>query len=59
MDPLSLTASLIAVIGVGGNVAKSLKKVLAFRDAPKELLALNKEIIDFRLVLDRISDSQR
>jgi hypothetical protein len=51
MDPLSITAGILAVLGASGEVAKQVKNLLALEDAPDELLALNVEISDLRFVL--------
>ncbi len=51
MDPLSITAGILAVLGASGEVAKQVKNLLALEDAPDELLALNIEISDLRFVL--------
>lgn len=46
MDPLSLTASIIAVVGTGSAVSRGLKKVLLARDLPDVILQLNNEVVD-------------
>ncbi|MCJ1388336.1 hypothetical protein MMC18_001182 [Xylographa bjoerkii] len=46
MDPLTLTVSIIAVIGAGGSVAKGLRKLVSLKDVPDELLQLNNEVSD-------------
>lgn len=51
MDPLSLTASIVAIIGLTGNVGTVLEKLYRLRRAPEEVLALLNEISDFRAVL--------
>ena len=56
MDPLSLTASIIAIIGVGGQAAKAVKKLASFKGAPDTLLALNNELSDLRLIVTAIED---
>lgn len=38
MDPLSVTASIIAVIGAAQAASKSLEKLVALRNAPNELV---------------------
>ena len=55
-DPLSLTASIIAVIGAVEVVAKTLKKISSIRNAPNELLALVNEISDFRIILSDVEN---
>ena len=56
MDPLSLTASIIAIIGVGGQAAKAVKRLASIKGAPDTLLALNNEISDLRLIVTAIED---
>ena len=56
MDPLSLTASIIAIIGVGGHAARLIKRVASLKDASELILALNNEISDLRLVVSAIQD---
>ncbi|KAI3332073.1 ankyrin [Xylariaceae sp. AK1471] len=51
MDPLSLTASVITVVGVADAAARGLKKLIALRGASDAILALNNEISDLRLTL--------
>ena len=56
MDPLSLTASIVAIVGVGGEVAKAVRKLASLKDAPGLILALNNEISDLYLVILAIRD---
>ena len=56
MDPLSLTASIIAIVGVGGQAAKAVRKLASLKEAPDLLLALNNEISDLSLVVSAIQD---
>ena len=56
MDPLSLTASIIAIIGVGGEAAKAVRKLASLKGAPSLVLALNNEISDLYLVVLTIRD---
>ena len=56
MDPLSLTASIIAIVGVGGEVAKAVRKLASLKGAPDLILALNNEISDLHLVILAIRD---
>ena len=51
-DPLSLSASIIALRGAAEGVSKTLAKLHELRNAPNELLALNNEISDLRIVLN-------
>ena len=56
MDPLSLTASIIAVVGVGGEVVKAVRKFASLKGAPDLILALNNEISDLYLVILAVRD---
>ncbi|KAF2235194.1 hypothetical protein EV356DRAFT_130571 [Viridothelium virens] len=51
MDPLSVTASLIAVSGALGTSVKALQKVASLRHAPSELLSLHNEVNSLRTFL--------
>ena len=53
-DPLSITASAITILGAVDNVCTALSKIRILRDAPDELLALNNEVSDFKVVLHTI-----
>lgn len=55
MDPLSITASIIAVIGLGGKTVASLAKLRAIVHAKEELSALINEISDLQAVLTTLS----
>ena len=50
-DPLSLTASIIAVLGATDSVGKALSKIKYLKESPNELLALINEVSDFKIVL--------
>ena len=54
MDPLSITASIITIVGVGGQAAGAVRKVAALKGAPESILALNNEITDLHLVISAI-----
>ncbi|KAL9116731.1 MAG: hypothetical protein Q9187_006741 [Circinaria calcarea] len=56
MDPLSITASIITIIGVGGQAAKAVRKLASLKGAPDLVLALNNEISDLHLVVLAIQD---
>ena len=56
MDPLSLTASIIAVLGVGGQAAKGIGKLASIKGTPELVLALNNEISDLQVVVLAIQD---
>ena len=57
MDPLSFTASIIAIIGVSGQVAGAIRKLATARGAPDIVLALNNEITDLHLVVAATQDA--
>ena len=54
MDPLSITASCIAVAGAGGAAIKGLKKLRDLRKIPDSILSVMNEIADLTLVLQGI-----
>ncbi|KAK4695812.1 hypothetical protein P7C71_g2005, partial [Lecanoromycetidae sp. Uapishka_2] len=56
MDPLSITTSIIAVVGAGSKTAKICGKVVALRHAPEILLSLNSEMLDFECVISELRD---
>ena len=56
MDPLSLVASIVTIVGVGGEVAKAVRKLASLKGAPDLILALNNEISDLYLVILAIRD---
>lgn len=51
MDPLSATASILAVLGALAASAKGLRKLLALRKSPKELSDLIHEVTALRSLL--------
>lgn len=59
MDPLSLTASLIAVVTAAGAVANGLGKIKNLKDAPAELLMLMTEVSDLQVVLEEVNEVVR
>lgn len=59
MDPLSVTASIIALFQAGGAVGKGLKKIANLRNAPDILLALNNEVADLHCLVENIDDVLR
>lgn len=54
MDPLSIAASLIALIGAAEKIAVGIDKLASLRNAPASVLALNNELSDLRLVLREV-----
>ena len=58
-DPLSVTASILAILGAGGAVGKGLRKLLKLKRAPDILLALNNEIADLHCVIQTVNEVLR
>ena len=56
MDPLSLTVSIIAIVGGGSTVGKGLKKILSARHLPDVLLQLNNEVTDLQFIVQDMND---
>ena len=56
MDPLSVAASILAIVGAGSQVAKQMKKVLELRNAPDDLLALNNEISEIHCTVQDVNN---
>lgn len=56
MDPLSLTASVIAVVQISGTISKGLKLIINLRSAPDILLALNNEVGDLQCIVQDTGD---
>ena len=50
-DPLSITASIIAVIGTAEGIGKTFAKIRNIRYAPSEVLALMNEVSDLTVIL--------
>ena len=59
MDPLSITASIIAILGTGGAVAKGLFKLRSIKDAPTVLLQLNNDVSDLTLLVQAVDQLLR
>ncbi|CAD6590422.1 MAG: hypothetical protein ASARMPREDX12_004359 [Alectoria sarmentosa] len=59
MDPLSLTASILAVIGASSAIGRGLKKTISARRVPDILLQLNNEVTDLQYVVQDIEDLLR
>ncbi|RYP71212.1 hypothetical protein DL769_004732 [Monosporascus sp. CRB-8-3] len=55
MDPLSITASVIAVVGAAQKCAQGIAMLREFQEAPEQLAALNNEVSDLELVLSHAS----
>ena len=56
MDPLSVTASILTVLGAGGQAAKALKKLSLLKSAPTIVLQLHNELSDLHLLTVAIQD---
>jgi hypothetical protein len=56
MDPLSITAGILAIFGAGGKVGNGLRKLVQLRDAPDALLALCNEVTDLQCVVQNVDD---
>ena len=59
MDPLSLTASIIAILGAGGTISKGLSKIRNLKRAPYIVLQLNNEVTDLHLLIRAVDDLYR
>ncbi len=59
MDPLSITASILTILGAGGQVAKGIAKIRALKFAPDILLALHNEIADIQYLVQDVNDVAR
>lgn len=56
MDPLTLTTSVITIVGAAIAITKAVDNLsTALRDAKDDLTSLNNEISDLRVVLDGVS----
>ena len=58
-DPLSITASVIAVVGAVDSVNKTLVRIKNLVNAPRNLLALMNEVSDLALVLNDVESFVR
>ena len=56
MDPLSVTASVIAILGTGGVIAKGLGKTRRLKNAPTILLQLNNEVAVLHLLVQAVDE---
>ena len=54
MDPLSITASVIAVIGAADSAGKGILRLIALRGVPDIVLALNNEVSELKLMLHEL-----
>ena len=56
MDPLSISASVVALLGAGGTLAKLLRKGIGLRNAPDVLRALNDEVSELQSIANDVND---
>lgn len=54
MDPLSISASVVALLGAADGVSRGLRKLLKLRGVPDLILALNNEVSDLQLLLNEV-----
>ncbi|KAL8694797.1 MAG: hypothetical protein Q9224_003507 [Gallowayella concinna] len=54
MDPLSISASVVTLLGVAEGVSRGLRKLLKLRGVPDLVLALNNEVSDLQLLLNEV-----
>jgi hypothetical protein len=60
MDPLSISAALVAFLGASGSCAKILRSVIHNANhAPDEILALSNEISDINILLSDLEATSR
>lgn len=57
MDPLSFSASLIAILGAAGTAIKGLEKLKTLYAAPKEIHSLIVEIRNMRLIIQQLDQA--
>ena len=56
MDPLSISASVVALLGAGGTLAKLLSKGIGLKNAPDVLRALNDEVSELQSTANDVND---
>ena len=54
MDPLSITASVSALLGTGGTIARALKKVIKLKNAPDCLQELEEELEELQCMVNDV-----
>ena len=59
MDPLSVGASVIAIVGVTGKVIKGIRSLKALRDAPWELDDLLDEVSQFDTIIQAVLNASQ
>ena len=56
MDPLSISASVVALLGAGGTLSKLLRKGIGLKNAPDVLRALNDEVSELQSIANDVND---
>lgn len=56
MDPLSVSAGVVALLGAGGTLAKLLRKGIGLKNAPDVLRALNDEVSELQSTANDVND---
>ena len=56
-DPLSVTASVIAVVGAANAVTKGLRRLKAAKDAPEGLQDLIQDVVQLEMVLNFVKSA--
>ncbi|KAL8687366.1 MAG: hypothetical protein Q9218_006442 [Villophora microphyllina] len=57
MDPISIAASLLTVLGAAATAGRALDHLSSLRHAPDSLIALVNEVSDLRVVLHNVRDA--
>ena len=55
MDPLSISASVLTLLGAGGSLSKLIKRAIDLKDAPRVLQDIDKDVADLQ---DMINDAE-
>ena len=53
---MSLTASILAILGAGGTIAKGMGRIRRLAHAPEVLLQLNNEVTDMHLLISSVDE---
>ena len=56
MDPVSLIASIVTIIGAGGTVGRGLRELAQVRHAPRILIQLKEQVSDLHLLIEATSN---
>ena len=56
MDPLSVSASVLTLLGAGGTLSKLLRKGIDLKNAPDVLRALNDEVSEIQSTVNDVND---